>query len=245
MRIRLVLFATLLIAIILGSPRVRLSRRRSHEGIEDPEAAKAYDWISRWPQFRFLRRLVVDEMARYNPRGTVVDIGCGPGYLLAVMARAFPDTQLVGVDLSEEMTATAARNLAALGPARPVEFRTGDVHDLPFEDGTVDFAVSSLSLHHWSDPRHALEEIYRILRPGGQMLVFDLRRDVRRGFYGLFRLATRFVVPAPLRRFGEPLGSLLSSYTPAEVWERLSTTPFARRRVKAGPLWFFVWAEKS
>lgn len=58
----------------------------------------------------------------------------------------------------------------------------GDVAGLPLPDGALDWAVSSLSLHHWSDPDRALGEICRVLKPGGQMLLFDLRRDPRRPF---------------------------------------------------------------
>lgn len=243
MKTRMALFSTLLIGLVLGAPRISIPRRRNLEGIEDPAVAVAYDRINRWPQFRMLRRLVVSEMRRDEPRGTIVDIGCGPGYLLAVVAKAFPHEHLIGIDVAEEMTEVAARNLQAVG-GQPVEFRTGDVQKLPLEDASVDFAVSTLSLHHWVDPRGALGEIYRVLKPGGRMLLFDLRRDVRRGFYAFFRLITGLVVPAPLRRIGEPLGSLESSYTPAELGALLSGTRFSRWQIKPGPIWVFVAGQK-
>ena len=77
--------------------------------------------------------------------------------------------------------------------------------------GGWDTVVSTLSLHHWPDPKQALEEIHRVLKPGGQFLIFDLRRDARRFVYWLLRFAKIFVVPAAIRRVNEPVGSALAS----------------------------------
>jgi SAM-dependent methyltransferase len=88
---------------------------------------------------------------------------------------------------------------------------------LPFPDGNLDFVVSTLSLHHWPNPAQAFQEIYRVLKPGGQFLVFDLRRDARRFIYGIARFATAVVVPLAIRRIGEPFGSFLAAYTPGEA----------------------------
>lgn len=243
--IRTILMWTGVMALVLGSRRLRVSRRPSLEGLDSPEVAAAYDWISRMPQFRFLRALVVRELGKYQPSDTILDMGCGPGYLLGELAQAFPDVQLLGIDISQEMVETAARNLARRGAAGRIEFRTGNIQELPLDEGTVDFAVSSLSLHHWSDPERALAQVHRALRPGGQMLLFDLRRDVRRWFYWFFRLVTALVVPAPLRHVKEPLGSLLSSYTPSELRSILSSAPFAEWTIQPGPIWIFVWARKE
>jgi len=168
--------------LILGFTCVKLPRQTGFEGIESPEVVQAYDHVSRWPQFKVLRRIIVGELKKYHPKGILVDVGCGPGYLVAVIARAFPGLRITGSDISEEMTAKATRNLAALGFGDRVEFRQGDVQKLPFEDSSVDFVISTLSLHHWSGPPRAFREIHRVLKPGGQFLVFDLRRDCRRFF---------------------------------------------------------------
>ena len=69
---------------------------------------------------------------------------------------------------------------------------------------------STVSLHHWQNPKQALQELYRVLRPEGQVLIFDLRRDGRKFFYWLLRFAQTFVVPVALRRISEPIGSALS-----------------------------------
>ena len=234
-----------IIISILGYRRVITPRKASVEGLEDPAVVKAYDRINRWPQFRLLRRMIASELKKHHPNGLMADIGCGPGYLIADIAKTFPHLYIIGVDIAEEMMEAATHNLSSLGFSKRVSFRQGDVQKLPFEDSAVDFVVSTLSLHHWPDPKQALEEIHRVLRPGGQFLIFDLRRDARRVFYWLLRFAKLFVVPTAIRRINEPVGSALSSYTPVESEALLSRTPFQQWRIKPGLGWMFLWGCKG
>jgi len=230
---------------MVGFPRISLPRKAGLEGIESPEAVQAYDRLSRWPQFRFLRWMIVGELKRYRPNGTVVDIGCGPGYLIARMAKSIPGIEIIGVDIANSMLQVAADNLSSLGFGDRVSFRQGDVQKLPFEDNAVDFVISTFSLHHWSNPKEALHEIHRVLKPEGQFLIFDLRRDCRRFFYWLLNFATKVVVPAPMRQINEPLGSALSSYTLSESESILSEAGFQQWKIKPGIGWMFLWGCKA
>jgi ubiquinone/menaquinone biosynthesis C-methylase UbiE len=230
---------------LVGSRRVILPRSASFEGIEDPQVGLAYDRISRWPQFRLLRLMIARKLAGYSPTGTLADIGCGPGYLATLIAQRHPDLQVLGLDTANEMVQAAARNAAKLGLAGRVQFRQGDAGELPLPDGTLDFAVSTLSLHHWSQPGSSLAEIHRVLKPGGQLLLFDLRRDPIRIFLWLLHFAQNMVVPAALRNAKEPLGSLLASYTPSELEALLAESPFQETSIAGGVFWIFAWARKA
>ena len=84
----LVIVALAAVLVALGSSRINLPRTPSFEGIEDLEAARAYDRISRWPQFRLLRRMIAGKLAQYHPMGILADIGCGPGRLTTLIAQS-------------------------------------------------------------------------------------------------------------------------------------------------------------
>ena len=100
-----------------------------------------------------------------RPGQAVVDIGCGPGTDLARLADAVGVRgSVVGVDREPRMLDEARRRLAA----RPnVELRSGDIHDLPLADWSVDRARVDRVLQHVLDPAKAIAEVRRVLRPGG------------------------------------------------------------------------------
>jgi len=241
----LAILLVVVMVALLGCARVTIPRRASAEGIEDPSAVQAYNRISQWPQFKFLRRMIVGEIRKCHPEGIMVDVGCGPGYLVAAMAKSFPHLHIIGADIANEMVQLASKNLSSLSFGEQVEFRQGDIQALPFDDNAVDFVVSTFSLHHWSEPSHSLKEIHRVLKPGGQFLIFDLRRDARRFFYWLLGFAQTFVVPTPIRSINEPTGSARSSYTPVEAEAFLSDIPWQQYRIKPGIAWMFIWGQKD
>lgn len=109
----------------------------------------------------------------------VADLGCGTGPALAALAPAV--RRVVGVDREPRMLAAAAARTEAFGN---VELRPGGLADLPLDDGQVDAALCILVLHHVIDLPGAFQEIHRILRPGGRLVVVDMiahdRRDWRR-----------------------------------------------------------------
>lgn len=228
----------------LGVPRLQAARQASRESIESPELTQAFDQVSRMPQFQAIYRMFVRELDQYSPEGILVDVGSGPGHLLREIALAHPFLKLIGVDASSEMVEVGTENAQKVG-LRQIQFRQGEAQNLPFPDNSVDFVVSSLSLHHWSEPAKALEEIHRVLKPGGQMLIFDGRRDTRRAFYWATLFIRQFAVPGAIREINEPSGSILASYTPQEVADMLEASPFHLRHIRSGPAWIFIWGRKD
>ena len=128
---------------------------------------------------------------------------------------------------------------------KEIELKEGSVEKLPFSDEYADFIVSTLSLHHWSNPQNALQEIYRVLKTDGIGLIFDFRRDSRKFFYGFLTFITKVVVPRPLREVNEPLGSIQSSYTPTELRKFFSAISVEDYSIKPTLAWMYVQINKS
>ena len=117
------------------------------------------------------------------PELEIADLGCGDGYL-AIEASRFAK-RVIAVDRSEAvleraraLAARLARRTATEGGrrVRNVEWKQGEIEQLPLADASVDVALLSQALHHAADPRAALAEAARIVRPGGRVLVLELRR---------------------------------------------------------------------
>jgi ArsR family transcriptional regulator len=107
------------------------------------------------------------------PSLEVADIGCGDGYLTLEAARWARTVH--GIDRSDEVL-ERARALAARRHVTNVQWKKGDLARLPLRDDSVDVALLSQSLHHATAPDEALTEAVRVLRPGGRLLLLDLRK---------------------------------------------------------------------
>jgi len=156
------------------------------------------------------------------------------------LTRQAPGLHVTGIDLSDEMLPQAEGYARRSGVGDRVSFRNGDVQQIPFPDGSLDLVVSTLSWHHWSDPVAVLDEVARVLRPGGSFSIFDLRRDTISPAWLLLWFATRFVVPTALRRVNEPSASRDAAYTPREAAQLAEQSRLSGWCVTRGPLWLTI-----
>ncbi|MGO8788810.1 MAG: class I SAM-dependent methyltransferase [Terriglobia bacterium] len=102
-----------------------------------------------------------------DPPRCIVDVGCGTGRLLRAASVRWPGAQLFGADPAEQMVSEAHR----LNPN--VTFKLAPAELLPFPDQTADVVFTSLSFHHWANQTEGLQEIARVLRPGGWFCLAD------------------------------------------------------------------------
>jgi ubiquinone/menaquinone biosynthesis C-methylase UbiE len=224
--------------------RISIRRDYTKELPDDDESPLAYDKVSRWLLFDIIRYITIRQLNRLHPVGNLLNAGCGPGYLDIAIARKYPEVKITGLDLSEKMLELAHLNLSLRDKNLPISFKLGDVQSLPFDDNSFEIAISSLSLHHWQDSRRSLSEIYRVLKPGGQFLIFDLRRDTPYILFYVFILGQRFLAPLPIRRVNGAVGSIWSAYTPKEMRKLLSDLPLSGSRVFRGWGWAYLWGRK-
>jgi SAM-dependent methyltransferase len=102
----------------------------------------------------------------------VLELGSGPGDALVRIARLGGRGRLVGLDLSPEMVAVAARRASRPRRDSPVELVCADVgQGLPFEDASFDRVFSVHTAYFWADPAAVVTEVHRVLRPGGTLVL--------------------------------------------------------------------------
>jgi len=154
-------------------PRVVETR----EGIQDDFDVTIYDRMMRrmrdkgWLQTGEILKAGID-------RGLVLEVGPGPGYLGLEWLKKTAGTSLKAVEISPAMIQIARRNAEEYRLSERVEYVKGDARKIPYEDNLFDGAFTNGSLHEWAEPQSVFRDIYRVLKPGGNYFVSDLRRDM-------------------------------------------------------------------
>lgn len=152
----------------LPQPRAPFIPALRHEAL-----TPAYDVLIRltMPELRFKQELV--DVAAIDTGQRVLDVGCGTGTLLAMIAERHPDALLAGVDPDPRVLQRAQRKIAQSGHAAAL--RQGSATALPYAAESFDLVVSSLVFHHLTcgEKLQAMREIHRVLAPGGELHLGD------------------------------------------------------------------------
>jgi len=130
--------------------------------------AKDYDTSKDGAHARTTYPFVLEKLD--NPAyHSILDIGCGTGAVLAAIAnRNQKINTLAGIDISPEMVNIASKRLGVRA-----DLRTGDAENLPWKDSSFDVVLCLDSFHHYPNPRKALFEMNRVLKPNGRLILAD------------------------------------------------------------------------
>ena len=110
--------------------------------------------------------------------GKIIDVGCGFGATNLALAQRFPDSEILGIDLSEPLLDIAVEAAKEANLSGRVRFEPADVQQIPYAENTFDVAININMLHLVDDPIRMLNEIERVLVPGGYLFISDLRRSL-------------------------------------------------------------------
>jgi len=134
-------------------------------------------------------RKIVESLAPWQGKPTIVDLGTGPGLLPIELNKLLPEARIIGVDASAEMLKIARKNADGAGIS-DFETRMGTAEEIPIESNSVDLVVTQSSFHEWENPRKGLSEVFRVLKPGGSLILKDYNRawlsDWKRKLLGFF-----------------------------------------------------------
>jgi ubiquinone/menaquinone biosynthesis C-methylase UbiE len=203
-----------------------------HAGIAEQFAA-----MSANPTWRRFRRRLVHRALGLTAQGKALDLGCGAGCLAIDLATQAPGLCVIGLDLSPAMLDRASTRTRLAGIEDRVGFLQTDAKRIPAPDNSFDLVISSFSLHHWEEPVTVLDEVARVLRPGGSFIIRDLRRDLAFLPWLSMWFTGCFLVPVALRRANEPLSSRDAAYTPQEVAGLAEGSHLSGWQVSHSPIW--------
>ncbi|WP_214367485.1 class I SAM-dependent methyltransferase [Pseudonocardia sp. H11422] len=161
---------------------MRNTRRTRSETVDDPRHSylpgaghdlllPLYDSVQKWLGIPRLHQTLID-LADLTGSARTLEIGCGTGNLAILAKRLHPATEVVGIDPDPRALARAGRKA---GPALAVGFDQGYGQELPYPDASFDRVLSAFMFHHL-DPevkRRTLQEVLRVLEPGGGLHMVD------------------------------------------------------------------------
>lgn len=122
-------------------------------------------------RFKELAQRTSRELARGS---NVLELAPGPGYYAIELAK-LGNYKITGLDISKTFVEIARANAVKAGVH--IDFERGNASNMPFPGNRFDFIVCCAAFKNFTEPERALEEMYRVLKPGGQALIVDLRKD--------------------------------------------------------------------
>jgi ubiquinone/menaquinone biosynthesis C-methylase UbiE len=207
-------------------------------GIQGDFNVNLYDAMQRhlrdkgWIETRALIKSGID-------KGKALEIGPGPGYLGLEWLKRTKGTTLFGVEVSPDMMRLAEKNASLYRLSNRVSYRRGDASSIPFANSEFDAVFSNGSLHEWSKPTDAFNEIHRVLKPGGLFFISDLRRDM---FFAVRWFLFANTKPKAIR--SGLITSIGASYTPTELRELAASSRLAGASVRANPIGIEMTGQK-
>jgi ubiquinone/menaquinone biosynthesis C-methylase UbiE len=178
-----------------------------------------------------------------SPRSSVLEVAPGPGYFAIELAK-LGDYRVIGLDISQTFVEIARVNAAS---ARvQAQFQRGDASRMPFEDGSFDYLVCRAAFKNFSRPQAALQEMCRVLKPGGRALIIDMRRDASPD--SMKQAARRLNAGALNRMFVYLTFRFMlvrRAYTKAEFQRMIAQTDFHRVEIREELIGLEILMEKG
>jgi ubiquinone/menaquinone biosynthesis C-methylase UbiE len=180
---------------------------------------------------------------RLPSKATVIEVAPEPGYLSIELAK-LGDHAITGLDISETFVALASKNAQREGVT--VDFRHGDVGEMPFQEGTFDFIVCRAAFQNFSEPARGLQEMRRVLKAGGTAVVIELRRDVSsRTINQHLRKVTKGVMDWFTNQLVFRLLLTRRAYTQSQLLRFATAGGFPDAQIREGPMFLELWLSKT
>src|SRR4030095_15233587 len=204
--------------------------------------AHDYDDFSRKYRLKDLKEYANLAGSHVSNGGAVLEIATGPGYFCTELAK-LGNFKITGLDISNDLIKIARTNAEQVGVK--VDFLQGNASSIQFPDMSFDFVFCSWAIKNFMEPQNALNEMYRVLKPGGTVLIIDLNHDAAsqewdryasslglKGMTALFmKLAFR------IQRSG--------AYSKSKFVELIKNTPFQRHDIQEMGINLYVFLFKS
>jgi len=153
---------------------MKFFRRFSDLGINGA-MARWYDRNSRLHRMEEMNEYARMVSSRIKEGDAVLEIAPGPGYLSIALAKQ-GKYNITGLDISQDFVDIARKNAGEAGVK--VNFQLGNASGIPFPENTANFIICTAAFKNFQEPLKALNEMYRVLKPGGTALIIDMKANI-------------------------------------------------------------------
>jgi ubiquinone/menaquinone biosynthesis C-methylase UbiE len=180
-------------------------------------------------------------IAAYLSSGSrVLEVAPGPGYLAIELAK-HTGCRMTGLDASRTFVDIAAANARKAGLR--IDFEQGDAADLPFPAAQFDFIVCRAAFKNFARPLAALDEMHRVLKPGGTALIIDLRKDFSRQAINDY-VRNRGLINGTIIKLTFNTMLKKRAYTKESLEQLLLQSQFGQGDIRLEPIGFELWLRK-
>jgi demethylmenaquinone methyltransferase/2-methoxy-6-polyprenyl-1,4-benzoquinol methylase len=180
------------------------------------DIARSYDFLNHLLSLNIdksWRKKAIKKLKSKNPK-MILDVATGTGDLALAAISLKPD-KIVGVDVSEGMLSVAKEKVARRNLSSTITFVLAPCEKLPFSDSSFDAAMVAFGVRNFENPERGLREIFRVLRPGGKLVVLEFSLPRQKWILPMYRWYFHRVLPAVGKLFSKDLAAY--RYLPESV----------------------------
>lgn len=142
--------------------------------LNEKTVEKFSDYMKKFPElYEYIVGIVKKNIVKNVEKPVILDLGTGPGLLLLEINKQIPKAEVIGIDPSERMLKVANKNIKN----KKFKFIRAIAEEIPLKNNTVDVVVSRFTLTYWDKPQAGFNEIFRILKPNGKIVLEALNKD--------------------------------------------------------------------
>lgn len=175
--------------------KAKAKEQHVHEVFE--RIAPKYDFMNDLLSFRRHKAWRAFAMKKMNiqPGQTALDLCCGTCDWTIAIAETNGDASVTGLDFSEQMLKAGRHKIERKGLQHKIELIQGNAMELPFADDTYDFVTIGFGLRNLPDYHKALQEMYRVVKPGGRVICLELSKPIWQPFKGMYYIYLKGILP--------------------------------------------------
>lgn len=196
--------------------------------------AGKYDFLNHFLTLnidKIWRKIAVKQI-KADKKAEYLDIASGTGDLAITIAKKKDPKRIVGVDISEGMLEVGREKMKKLGLDNIITLQYGNSESLSFEDDSFDVSTIGFGIRNFQNPSKGLEEIYRVLRANGELIILEFSRPQNAFIRWVYDLYFRYVLPLIGKLFSKHNSAY--TYLPESVIDFPYGQKFADMMQKAG-----------